>query len=306
MPPASTAVGFYLLGISSRTGDVLAKLGYGQLLKIVDWRQATWVACAIGLGAAALGGALHADSPTRRDVQSVRLAPRELRAILARILSSGHFWLAASALSGTCVVKRAIELLGALYFFDTSANLSQADAASLAMVWSAGLALSVLCGGPLFTRLRPRGKSALVGCLLSLSVFGCAALSRLSATEAVTNADVALRAGMIFLTAIGIGLPYYVPPGMFAVSFGARNSGTVSAYLDTVAFAVSGASIACLRPVLDGSEHGWAMVWAILTAVAVAALLLQLVFLRALLHRDDEQQELYRGDTDRSSAAVDE
>ena len=39
--------------------------------------------------------------------------------------------------------------------------------------------------------------------------------------------------------ALGIGLPYYVPTGMFSVSFGGKNSGVVSAYLDTVSFAFS-------------------------------------------------------------------
>lgn len=71
-----------------------------------------------------------------------------------------------------------------------------------------------------------------------------------------------------------------------------------------VAFAISGASIACLRPVLDTGAQGWAMVWAILTAVAVAGLLLQLLFLRTLLHRDDEEQQLYRGGQERGNAGA--
>ena len=56
----------------------------------------------------------------------------------------------------------------------------------------------------------------------------------------------------------------------------------VSAYLDTVSFGVSGGFMACLGPVLD-KPHGWSIVWALLSGIAVAMLLLQLLFLRGLI-----------------------
>ena len=38
VPSADTGRGFWLLGMASRTGDMVSKLGYGQLLKAVDWK----------------------------------------------------------------------------------------------------------------------------------------------------------------------------------------------------------------------------------------------------------------------------
>tara|TARA_B100000780_G_scaffold215841_1_gene155190 strand:+ start:62 stop:562 length:501 start_codon:yes stop_codon:yes gene_type:complete len=152
------------------------------------------------------------------------------------------------------------------------------------MTWSAGLALSVLLGGGLFNRLAPRGKMVLLGGLMSGSALGCCLMAVLSRTTASTGAAVALRAAVVFVTALGVGLPYYVPAGMFAVQFGGKNSGVVSAYLDAVSFAVSGGFMASLRPVLDQHpDHGWSIVWAILSCIALLMLLLMLLFLRGLL-----------------------
>ena len=67
MPVEEAARGFWLLGLSSRTGDVLSKLGYGSLLAIMSWQQLTWCAAGIALGAALLGGLRHRDSPSARD-----------------------------------------------------------------------------------------------------------------------------------------------------------------------------------------------------------------------------------------------
>ena len=111
--------------------------------------QCTYVAAAIGAFAALLGGWCHADSSSSRDVRGVRLERAELRAVVCRILRARHFWLAALSESGVGVIKRAIETgLGALFFYDTSSReiVSQATSTQLAMVWSAGLALSVFAG----------------------------------------------------------------------------------------------------------------------------------------------------------------
>ena len=37
---------------------------------------------------------------------------------------------------------------------------------------------------------------------------------------------------LVFIVAVGVGLPYYVPSGEFAVRFGGDQAGVVSAYLD--------------------------------------------------------------------------
>ena len=61
------------------------------------------------------------------------------------------------------------------------------------------------------------------------SMLGCVVMALLSRSTASTGPAIALRATVVFVTALGVGLPYYVPAGMFAVQFGGKNSGVVSA-----------------------------------------------------------------------------
>ena len=68
---------------------------------------------------------LHSDSPVARNVPGVPPSVALLKAILRRMLSCSKFWLAAAALSATTALKRSLELLVALYFFDTSSHVSQ-------------------------------------------------------------------------------------------------------------------------------------------------------------------------------------
>ena len=282
MPADEVGAGFWLLGMSSRVGDMLSKLSYGTLLSVLAWQQLTLLAAGLGGFAALVGGVFHSDTPTARNAPGVRASPGELRAVLRRMLCSGRFWLAASAASATTCMKRTLEMLVALFFFDCSSVVSQGAAAQLAMTWSGGLATSVLVAGWLFNRMPPRGKLALMGALMSTTVLCCAALSSLARVEATSWRDVAARAALVFIAALGVGMPYYVPTGIFSVQFGGSNSGVVSAYLDTVSFAVSGAFIAALGPIFDGSA-GWSTVWGIMAVTGVVMMLLQLAFLRMLL-----------------------
>ena len=265
---------------------MLSKLGYGSLLAVARWWQLTWGAAALALSAVLLGGWAHADTPAARDAPGVRLSLAELRSALRHMLCARRFWLGAAATSCATCIKRSLETLSPLFFFDASPLVDEGRAAQLAVAWSLGLALSVLVGGALFNRLRsPRGKMLLMGGLMAGSALGCAAMSLLSRAPAESWRAVALRATVVFLTALGVGLPYYVPSGMFAVQFGGRHSGVVSAYLDSVSFAISGIFMeVVMGRALDDHQRGWSVVWGILSGVAVAMTALELAFLHGLLH----------------------
>jgi len=324
LPVTEAARGFWLLGLSSRTGDVLSKLGFGSLLALLRWEQLTWGAAGLALFAAVLGGSTHADSPAVRDAPGVRLSAFELRSVLRHILCSRQFWLGAAAVSCTTCIKRPLETLSPLFFFESAALvqctsplptapppappssflppplrppvpppplrslcplIEEGEAAQLAASWSLGLALSVLIGGALFNRLKSsRGKLIVMGGLMTGTTLGCAVMALIAQTRAQTWSAVRLRATVVFLTALGVGLPYYVPSGMFAVQFGGKHSGVVSAYLDSVSFAVSGIFMeAVIGRALD-DQKGWYVVWAVLSGVAVAMTVLQLIFLYGLLY----------------------
>ena len=83
------------------------------------------------------------------------------------------------------------------------------------------------------------------------------------------------------LAAAGIGVSYYVPAGMFAVSFGGSDAGTVSAYLDAVSFGMSGLFLMGLKYVIDGT--GWWAAWLLLGALALVGTVLMARFCSMLL-----------------------
>ena len=59
----------------------------------------------------------------------------------------------------------------------------------------------------------------------------------------------------------------------------------VSAYLDSVSFAISGIFMeVVMGRALDDHQRGWSVVWGILSGVAVAMTALELAFLHGLLH----------------------
>ena len=290
--------------MSSRAGDVLGKLGYGSLLgRVADWGHAARLAAGLSVGAAALGGGAHRDSPTARDVRGVVPSVSDLGRVVWRIVSSGAFWRAALAMGSTCVIKRTLEVTIATYLYEAAAPdiSSQGAAAQLASAWPAGILVSVVGGGFAFRRLGSRGKLALTAALMCLTMGGCTALACLSTSVATSPQALALRVALVFVTALGIGLPYYVPVGLFAVSFGGSSSGVVSAYLDVVAFAASAAFLARLRPILDASANivsaasaasaaaaasdtaGWATMWWALAAMSALMFVANLSFLRELL-----------------------
>ena len=286
MVPEATGQGFWLLGMSSRAGDVLAKLSYGGLLSWLSWKQVTYLAAGLGLMAACLGLGIHRDTPRQLDAPGVLMTTKELCAVLRRMLGSSGFWLATSALSATCVIKRSLELLVALYFFDTSDIVSAGTAAQLAFVWSLGLAISLLVGGPLFNGSTDHGKRVLMAALNAVTVAGCLAMAMLTGAFADAKTAsvllVACRASVVFVTALGVGLPYYVPTGIFSVRFGGASSGVVSAYMDVVAFLVSAAAMAAIGQLLDSSPAGWVRVWLVLSVAALAMLALNFWLLRML------------------------
>ena len=284
MPPEATSHGFWLLGVASRGGDMLGKLCFGALLTWATREQTATAAATVGLAGAFLGGWYHVDAPGRRDVGGAAAAPSELRDVLRRILTAKPFWRAAAALSSTCVLKRTLETLAPVFFFASSSVVSQGEAAQLASAWPAGILASMLVGGVFFNRASARGKVALILAMMGVTFGGCVALAAVSATIADTRAEVWLRVLLTFSTAFGIGLPYYVPIGMFAVRFGGSSSGVVSAYLDVVAFVVSAVFLALLRPVLDeAGAAGWFAMWRALAAVSLAMVACNFVFLRDLL-----------------------
>jgi len=90
----------------------------------------------------------------------------------------------------------------------------------------------------------------------------------------------------IGLATIGLGLPYYVPFGLFSVEFGGENAGVVSAYLDVFAFLLAAVFQANMSAVFslhpDSPALGWQGVWSLLAGISVLMTMLNYFFLQTL------------------------
>lgn len=145
--------------------------------------------------------------------------------------------------------------------------------------------MSILLGGAAFTAARsPRRRIILVSVLNCVSIGGALALALVSGKEATRNSELYLRFAFLFLAASGMGVSCYIPHGMFAVVFGGRSSGVVSAYLDAVAYIVVFVWLLMLKHIID--SVGWVVVWFLIAAFNCLTLVITAAFLQRLLKAD--------------------
>eukprot|EP00051_Salpingoeca_urceolata_P035647 m.30781 g.30781 ORF g.30781 m.30781 type:complete len:497 (-) comp9548_c0_seq1:317-1807(-) len=284
-PASRQADGFRLLGLTSRAGDLLCKVVWGQLLVFLAWRQVSLAAATLALLTAFVAFRYHRDaSQGPADQPGAALSLRELWLVLHRMFSSGYFLLAIVSTSSLYVLKQTCERLLPVYLHDSDPeHVSLSAAAQLSAVWSAGLATSILVGGHYFGRLKSAtAKANLAAATTAVSALAFFLLA-LCETLPKTQATLVLKLAVIFTAAAGVGLSYYIPSGVFAVRFGGTNAGVVSAYLDAATAVVAALFLAVLRPVVDGSG-GWQGGWLLMGASGCLASALIWVFVRRVFH----------------------
>ena len=261
-PQADIADAFWVLSMASRGGNMAAGLAFGALVSAgLHWRWVLRLAagcCAVGT---ALGLLFHKDS--RQNTVERGAAP-DLRALGragCNILMHRQFWMAAFCLMPATVVKRMGQAVSIYLFAVAPTVLDKGTAASVAVVYQVGLLTSVAVGGGLYKRISHQAQRRMLlglGCISSVSAGVLAAWSN---TESTTTGDVVWRAVLLFLVAMGIGCSYYIPTGIFSVKFGGKAStGTVSAFMDMVSWAIAATFLVLQGWVIDG-PLGWGGVW---------------------------------------------
>lgn len=289
--------GFWLLGVASRSGDVLSKLGWGELVGHMSWRAVCFVAVGVAGGAAALALLRHRDSPALRFSQPQQeLTPSGTALIVRDFLSLPMFWVAAAAYSCTTMVKRTNELLLPSYFRDVGFEagiVDDARAAKLSAAWSAGVAASVFVGGHFFAKAAafPGRQSKLMAALLAVSTISFAILALLPDSVS-TERDLSLRVFLVFTGGTGIGAAYYIPAGMFSTKYGGDHAGVLSCYLDSTSFLASAIFIKLLGALVDAdteqstesaAAHGrWSSALWLLSSAAASSWVLTPYFIRRL------------------------
>lgn len=121
--------------------------------------------------------------------------------------------------------------------------------------------MSVVGVGRVFNSCSAAGKTKLVFAMTSASTIAMFLIGLIMTTQ---NADGDERYSMsarlpivvlVFVVAVGVGLPYYVPSGEFAVNFGEEQAGVVSAYLDGASALATGSFLKVLSVLVRDPVH---------------------------------------------------
>ena len=73
-----------------------------------------------------------------------------------------------------------------------------------------------------------------------------------------STGEIVGKTALLFVTAVGIGLSYYVPIGVYSVRFGKERAGVVSAYIDALSAVATAAFLWMLSGTVDaGWSHAW-------------------------------------------------
>ena len=277
--------GFWLLGVASRSGDVLSKLGWGALVGSLRWQVVCFVAVGVSCAAATLALVRHRDSSTVRFARpGQQLTPAATVRIVGNFLSLRMFWVAAAALSCTTMVKRTNELMMPIYFRDIGFEagiVDDARASRLSAAWSAGVAVSVFVGGHFFAKAAavPGRQSKFMAALLAVSTTSFALLALLPVSVS-TEGGLWLRVCLVFTGGTGIGAAYYIPAGMFSTKYGGDNAGVLSSYLDATSFLSSGLFIQLLGMVAERAS--WSSALWLLALAGAGSWVLTPYFIRQL------------------------
>ena len=286
-PPQLLSKAFWILSLSSRGSDMMAKLFYGSLLGInVSWR---WL-LRVGSAGALIGAffsRLHTDSKTMADLIDTNANPIHQFQRFVSIAKQKKFWIASvTMLLLTCV--KASGQLTSVYFRDVTdtAILNDGGAAMMGVVFQIGLMMSVLLFGQLYQWFTNDAyRVILCSSLVVLASVAGFVLSVISNTVSDSVSLLVCRSLAVFLVALGIGTTYYIPIGVFSVEFGREDTAIVSAFLDLLGYLMSAVFMATvLNPAI---KHGWSMAWFWIAVVSVAATGMTVVFLRMLLYGND-------------------
>lgn len=268
-----------VISTSSRLSSVLSTLLLGALLARQGWDRVFLAAAALtglvlGLILAFLkGDPAGADLPPPNASTGGRAAPHPLdgfglREALACFARSGRVWLICVSMMCTTVLMEVIGFLP-LYLKETLA-LSPARAAAASSVFPAGCFAALLLGGWAYDRVSRRGRTLLLGGLLSLAALCLAALLVMGRVPLAPTTAFAATTAILFLYGVSVAPAYYLPMSVFSIEFGGRHCGVLIGLIDAAGYGAAMLYQFAGGKVVDG-PGGWSGMLALLLAVAALA-----------------------------------
>lgn len=297
----------WMLGIASRGGAIFAQVAFGIAEGWFGWRSAQLGSGVVAALAAWLASPCY--QRTRKRTADLAAVPTENHDVdagapsheeprehgspvspfhavyttLGRMARDRLFWLTAFGNTLLGAVKITSQMLVAVYLRDQAEDglVSISLAIQLAASFSLGVGVSVLVSGRIFARASTSRKVSLVTCLNTVSTIAFAIAAADSYYVSATTLRIWARATLFFVGGWGIGLSFYLPPGLFAIHFGGSDAGVVSAYLDGIGYLGAAAASLVIRAVAS-STAGWPGVWSFCALMYLIGGLCTSAYLRKL------------------------
>jgi MFS family permease len=282
--PVKLAAALTALGLSSTSGQLLAKFFGMTLSTAFHWRLVAQLGALVAFG----GAALISRAPGR-DKDAVRLSqkpPFEWRSItqsLKAVLGSPLFWMLGLAHSMSFVCRGTDRILGT--FFQQMASLPPAISGGLTITITFGLIQGLISGAKKYAKcatlqdkrnfLKKRYMTCIAATLglVGLSQFGVGLLpNRWAMTAAL-----ALVSGVM---ASNISFQYFQFPGMIAQAYGEHKAVVIS-FLDGFGFLLSAPIFATIGKVVP--TLGWSSGWAMLASMFGAGAILMMTCIDPIL-----------------------
>ena len=280
-----------LISTASRSGAILASLGLGALLIVLDWREILWLCAVLGILTSVLWffAAKENPPPDAKDAEAEAEPPSpsldpnhpmfgtSLKQALRAFSRSSRVWLIFFGMAGLTILTDFQSFVP--LFLTETLGLSSAQAAMTGSAFPIGALIAVLGGGILFDSLRPTTITKLIGFALLVAVLNLVLLLNLARFGLSDGANIAVVFACLFTFGFAISPAYYLPMSIFSIKFGGPHSGVLVCILDIGGYA-GGVCFALAAGILADQVNGWDKVLTLLIIVATVTLGVMIAFLR--------------------------
>jgi MFS family permease len=292
-PPVKLAAALTALGLSSTSGQILAKTVGVALASALHWRTTAQLGAVM-----ALVGALvisRAPKQPHKELKPVALVEKvnkkgswmsAVGASLKALLANKLFWMLALAHSMAFVARGTDRILGT--FFHEFASLPHSISGGLTLSITLGLVYGLVTGSKQFAGLAhcQTSQRRFLAKRYVLNVAATLGLTALAATGGTLGNKIVLAAAVALLSgtlASNIAFQYFQFPSMIAKLFGEHKAVCIS-FLDGFGFLLSAPIFAATAKLVP--SLGWSSTWGLLAVLFGAAGALMLYAIAPVLEAD--------------------
>ncbi len=270
-----------ILAMGARTGNALSFAMFASILQRLEqtvnqpWRQVFAVSALLQLIPLSLltyfgGKTLRASQKNQNEQPETKAAFQTSLNILRREAATVEFWLH--------LVSRSVLMIFASFLLFVPTLMSQvygvsnAGAAQCASIYSMGCLLSVTLGSSWYSTL-PKTKQALA----SMGLTGMATISsllQLAHVSGLWTMKTTFAATTLFFWGFAFSIPFYIPPSLYALSRGGKqSSATIADVFDIGGFALLALFNGYVASIDHATPTAWIPTFMMTTACSLISLL---------------------------------